>query len=1064
MIRIMKASAGSGKTFNLARKYITLLLGKQDRAAYRHILAVTFTNKATDEMKNRILKELHILAGDPASSGYLKWFVPDLFPPEEMEDVDPEDIVKELPGSPGRRITLESLRECAREMLCNILHDYSAFSVSTIDRFFQQTLKAFSREIGQFSSYQIELDKRALIEESVERMLDSLTEDSPELLGWLTDCAREQVESGARFNLDQRLADMAARLKSDAFRDVAESGNIDAAEVYSYPNLQKIRNICGEIISGFTQKVRSSAENALSAMKRCGLEASDFYRSFPKVLSLYAGTGKNDVITAPATFLARGSDSDLWFTKSARKANLEKARGLGTCFEDFCSLFGEEFRIYNTALLISDQLYELGVSADIDREFEAVLKERNVLSIDDSNLILRNIIDGSDAPFVYEKTGVRYENFLLDEFQDTSVIQWENFRPLLENSNAQNFENLIVGDVKQSIYRWRGSQWKLLQESLEKELSPCRTTVLDTNFRSRKNIVEFNNSFFTYASEALDEAYGDGSRVVSDIYSDVVQKAADSSDDPGTVEVTFCAKGAQEQLVLDTVTRLVEAGAAYGDIAVLVRNNSSGASVAGYLLNSSVPVITDDSLKVKSSSYVRKLVSLMSYIDNPDDGIGSYLAGSMNVEQTDGSRSLPDLCEALTRLVRSGDEQGFDAEATYIQSFMDCVLEYSSMNGNSLHGFLEYWNGADPCVSSPSAADAVRIITVHKSKGLDFRYVIFPFAETVRLFRPSDVWCCPDFSGTPLEAAGKGIFDVTLSEKSRETVFEEDFRHEKLMQYIDNINIFYVALTRAVRGMFIISEAPSAKFVTSLENENPDFSDMSRVLYSYLYMHGTGAGFRKIPREDNEDEPVAYRLGELSAEKSERSCGTLSALLPSGYPSFILNPGTDDAAVPGTRLVLSSDNADYFSSDGKTGLYSSGRMRGIVLHRILSEVVTADDLGKAVGNAVASGFLDDSEAGEAMAFLSGRIASAASEGWFSPEGRRIFNETSLIDCDGNVYRPDRVVVSNDGKVTVIDYKFGAEENRYHRQILHYADIWRRRGYSDVSACLWYLMEDKIIHV
>ena len=203
----------------------------------------------------------------------------------------------------------------------------------------------------------------------------------------------------------------------------------------SYPNLQKIRNICGEIISGFTQKVRSSAENALSAMKRCGLEASDFYRSFPKVLSLYAGTGKNDVITAPATFLARGSDSDLWFTKSARKANLEKARGLGTCFEDFCSLFGEEFRIYNTALLISDQLYELGVSADIDREFEAVLKERNVLSIDDSNLILRNIIDGSDAPFVYEKTGVRYENFLLDEFQDTSRMQWENFHLLLEESD-----------------------------------------------------------------------------------------------------------------------------------------------------------------------------------------------------------------------------------------------------------------------------------------------------------------------------------------------------------------------------------------------------------------------------------------------------------------------------------------------------------------------------------------------------------------------------------------------------------------------------------------------------
>ena len=196
MIQIMKASAGSGKTFNLARKYITLLFRKQDRSAFRHILAVTFTNKATDEMKNRILRELYRLSSDPASSGYIKWFMPWKFSDAELADVDPDDVVKELPGRPGEEITLDSIRECAREMLYNILHDYSAFSISTIDRFFQQTLKAFSREIGQFASYQVELDKDALVNETVDRIFDSLTEDDRDLLNWLTDCAIDQVERG----------------------------------------------------------------------------------------------------------------------------------------------------------------------------------------------------------------------------------------------------------------------------------------------------------------------------------------------------------------------------------------------------------------------------------------------------------------------------------------------------------------------------------------------------------------------------------------------------------------------------------------------------------------------------------------------------------------------------------------------------------------------------------------------------------------------------------------------------------------------------------------------------
>ena len=1061
MIQIMKASAGSGKTFNLARKYITLLFRKSDRASYRHILAVTFTNKATDEMKSRILRELYILSTDPGSSGYLKWFIPEMFPAEELASVDSGDIVRELPGKPGERITEESLKESAREMLCNILHDYSAFSVSTIDRFFQQTLKAFSREIGQFSSYQVELDRKMLIRETVDRILDSLTEDSPDLLRWLTDCAMEQVEKGERYNLDQRLGDMAERLKSDAYRDIVEESGIDEALVYSYSNLRKIREMCGSVISSYIKRVRDAAEAALAAIDRCGVQVSDFYRSFPKVLYTYKEAREGEALKLPSGFLSRAGDPGLWFPKAKSRDLIAVTSGLEDSFRDFCILFGDDFRVYNTARLIRAQLYELGVAADIEREFDAVLKERNVLGIDDSNLLLKNIIDGSDAPFVYEKIGVRYENFLLDEFQDTSVIQWENFRPLLENSDSQNHENLIVGDVKQSIYRWRGSRWQLLQESLEKEFSSCLTTVLDSNFRSLRNIVEFNNDFFGYASELMDAVYGGEEATVSGIYSDVSQKVASRSSEGGLVEVSFCSGEAQTDIVLRTVRRLVASGAGYGDIAVLVRNNSSGAEVAGSLIRNSVPVITDDSLKVKSSSVVRRLVSIMAYMDNPLNTVGSYLAGEMKTWPDGGYRSLPDLCESLIRSLRAADEEAFDADTAYVQSFVDCVIDYSSMNGNSLHDFLSYWEGVNPDISSPTLGDAVRIITVHKSKGLDFRYVIFPFAETVRLYRPSNVWCCPDFGGTALEGAGKGLFDVTLSESSGETLFSGDFRREKLLQYIDNINIFYVALTRAVKGMYIIAGNPSRKFLASVDNPVPECSDMSHILYAYLRNRGIRAGFRSVEEEDGRVS-VSYRLGEIPvSQEGRKEDGTRQpGHLPASYPSFALNPEAgEDGGPVRTRLILSTENVDYFSEDGSPGLYSSGRLRGIILHKILSSVRVAEDLGRAVSDAVAAGLLDRDEAADAEAFLSSKIASVSALGWFAADGSRILNESPVIDTDGRVYRPDRVILHNDGRVTVIDYKFGSRDNSYRRQVLKYADIWRRKGHPDVSAYIWYVMSD-----
>lgn len=1121
-MNIVKASAGSGKTFSLAGKYLTLLFSRQDRYAYRHILAVTFTNKATDEMKTRIMKELFVLATDPGHSDYIGYFIPGYG--SGSDDVDPKDIIRELPGKPGRKITLESLADSAMDMLCNMLHDYSAFAVSTIDRFFQQTLRAFSREIGQFSSYQVELDKDSLVAESVDRVLDALTEEDSILLGWLTDSVMEQIEQGGRYNLERSLVTIARRLKSDEHRSLVEKFGIDEGKVYSRENLSSIRAACGRTIRDFEDSVKDSAKALLDMLDSAGVSPSDFNRGFMKALLYYAEPGHGDVIEPPsASFMTKARDHGQWFAKSKEKTFKSAVWPLiESPLEDFCNLFGKDYSIYRTALILKGQLYGLGVSADLYREFNALMKEKNVLSIDDSNTILKDIIDGSDAPFVYEKTGVRYDNFLLDEFQDTSRIQWENFRPLLQNSESQGFDNLIVGDVKQSIYRWRGSDWNLLDTEVRTEFIEAAEKTLDTNYRSCRNIIAFNNAFFPVAASILDRQYGEQSgRSISDIYSDVRQKMPLKPKGEGEIRMMFCDRELEAEKVLSTVNMLRERGVEYGEMAVLVRNNVSGAEIAAYLIDNDVPVLTDDSLKVKSSATVRRLVSLLSYADNPADAVNGFLARSLDISVPGNCHSLPDLCEALLRGLREADQEVFDGEVLYIQSFMDAVQDYVAVNGNSLHEFLLHWAESDPAISSPSSGDSLRIMTIHKSKGLAFRYVIFPYVETVTLFKPDSRWCRPDLSGTSLDDAADGLYDVKLSSKSDMTLFSGDYRKELKMQYVDNINTVYVAFTRAVKGMYLIAEAPSDKFIGSLDaGGDVVFSDFSQILYKFAESVSGRSGEippafdadgQKSPDTDmmpdlprfeygkEEDGTSVYYAGSISCGMDKPSNERNVVMkVGAGYPSWPLNPlpdeGGETVAGERGRLKFSTDSADFFSEEGLAGTEASGRLKGIVLHDILSRVESPDDLSDAVRLSVMSGELDEAGGREAFALLSERIASVEGRGWFmsavadvartdvsgdagaacggdrdaAPLPVRIRREVSLIDTDGSIVRPDRVIEYGDGSILVIDYKFGhrepAAERKYRRQVARYADIWRRTGHVNVSAVLWYVADGEIIEV
>ena len=1031
MIRIMKASAGSGKTWNLTRHYIRLMLERKDPHAYRHILAVTFTNKATDEMKERILNELHTLSVSPCNSGYYSDFVPSMFP------------------------DATSLAEASGNLLCGILHDYSAFAVSTIDSFFQHTLKAFAKEIGYFSSYAIELDKDSLINESVDIFLDSLTESDAHArsLEWMTSKTLNQLEEGEGFRLDYTLRKIAARFNSEEFRLAVEKAGIDETYLYSDERLKKLEEGCEAICLTYVRMLSDAAGNVIKAFDAAGIDPYDTTRHFMSVTlgkygSLKAGAY---VQMISDSFRNNASDVTKWFPKPKRHLESQVTPEMENAVSAFLSLFGPEYKVYNTALQLKKQIYGFAVANDLYGSFKALLKEKNVLTIDRTNTLLRQIIDGSDTPFIYEKLGVRYDHFLLDEFQDTSQVQWENFRPLLQNSVAGGNENLIVGDVKQSIYRWRQSEWDLLENKVEEEFSDSsEVETLDANFRSCQEIVSFNNECFKAAAGYLSRLYGDGGEVIARIYSDVGQKVRKNLN--GMVELSFREDGDVHQGIYDAICKAVEAGFRYGDVAILVRVNREGGEIAKYLMEKGIPVVSDDSLKIASSVTVRRLVSLLAGIENPEDSVSCYLASSLGVEVPSKWNSLIDLAENILRELARTDNEMFCREMLYIQSFMDLMQDYVSSEGNDLMGFLKKWAEDKSDISSPKSSDSVRIMTVHKSKGLDFPYVIFPSLDGVSFYSFTEKWSRPDVEGTSLEGVADGIYDVYLSNRSDDTLFADSFREEKLKQYVDNLNILYVAFTRASHAMTVISGTPFGK---GNENSAPG-------MFSSLAGQGLLDGFEQ---EVSENGTVTYRKGNLNAPVHEDEVN--ENLMVSSFVSWPLNPEpSDDPEVTAGergRLKFSSDSADFFAGSGEAGIASSNRIRGVVLHEILSRVMLPEDLHASVRQSLLTGQLTDSEAEEVEDMLASSLSRVMDRGWFPDDRKKVLNETAIIDSDGKIYRPDRVICDGD-RVIVVDFKFGVHDDRYIRQVRRYVDLWRRMGHAEVSGFLWYLPSGEIVEV
>ncbi|MCQ2166580.1 MAG: UvrD-helicase domain-containing protein [Bacteroidales bacterium] len=1007
MITLMKASAGSGKTHALATRYIDMLMKSSDPREYRHILAVTFTNKATDEMKSRIIEDLYKLG----------------------RDGDPRQSAK------------------ARQILSDILHDYGSFAISTIDRFFQQTLRAFARELGQLSRYQVELDKDSLVDEAVDTILDELNNENEQdrmMVDFIVGNMEESLMEGGSLNVDGALKEMGRQLKSEAFSRKSRSISLDGETAYSRQELDGLKKSCRELMTSFRDKVRQAAEDVVGAMDGAGLEHGDFNRRWTAFIEPFREWDSHSKARISDAVRAKieSPSAETWFTKANRGLFDVASGAIASKLDAFAALWNsEEFKAYTTSSMLMGQIYGLGVAARLFKAFDRVAGERNVVCLDDSNSMLSKIIDGSDAPFVYEKTGVLFRTFLLDEFQDTSATQWDNFKPLLAESEAHKepsqshcFDNLIVGDVKQSIYRWRESDWSLLDHGVEEDFRDVYKDTLDCNWRSLSNIVEFNNNLYPSLAEIVDRKTGhpDGMHSVVDIYSGCRQRLGRGEEQTGgSVDVEFVQDEQTElSAILDTVRDLLDNhGAHYGDITVLVRKKSSGTDVAQFLIENGVPVVTDASLRIKNSISVRRLVSMMSCVDNPEDEVGAYIAGKYDINVLPAAwHSIPDLVEALYKQLCRDETCREDCakEVMYVTSFMDFVMDYSVSSGNNLRDFLKYWQEKDPDVNTARSDDAVHIITVHKSKGLAAPYVIVPFLEKISLYESSKtrLWAMPQKSGGKLDRYADKLYYVPLNETAAGSYFSDSYSLERFNQGVDAVNLLYVATTRARYGM---------KLIANVGGRNNSDNNMAGLLYGIF---------------GNEDHHVGetFDFSVLHAESSV-SCGEMALSFP-----------CHDIA---DRLEIRPYAAEFFTDTDNSYYNLSYRERGIVLHDILSRVRVPSDLERSVDLAIADGSLALSSREKVIGILKPRIASHP-EFFPDGEGTRLLLEQTIFDTDGSEHRPDRVVIYPDGKAVIVDYKFGTPHEGYSDQIECYKRLLSAMGYRRVDACLWFVYQNKLI--
>ena len=1092
--KIYKSSAGSGKTYTLALDYIALAL--REPSYYKSILAVTFTNKAMQEMKGRIIEFL-----------------------DQLAKGENETLEKEIVKRTGFEPT--DIRVRAGATLSAILHGYSGFAVKTIDSFFQQVLRAFTRELGLQGDFELELDSSKVIEAAIDKLLLDLGKDKS-LTSWLVDFVKDRIENEKKYDVREEIRTLANEIHKEEFG-------------YFHSRLE---GLAGKpIIFDFQKKlflqrkaifseVERLGKEAMQRMENAGLGVDDFSYGKSGVAGFFDKWTSGDFAAAGARVLS-AVEGKGWYTKSSPNANT-----IQQLVDDFLLIhlhtmlefYAENSRIVLSIDSILKDFYSFGVILKLLAKIQEYKREEDILLLADTPPLLRVIIGDNPTPFIYEKVGTTFKHYLIDEFQDTSALQWENFKPLVTNSIADGSEGLVVGDVKQSIYRWRGGDWKLLLEKVEADIGDgfYKTVDLDTNWRSLENVIDFNNQLYAISpgivKGLVNSPNPQNEEIIARAYSNAHQTASPNAIDKknkGVVSIRFFEGDEDEngdkiawkefakENLISQLKELQDNGYALKDIALLVRNNNDGNELINYLLdyqasledsNYRFDVISKEALRISDAQVVQCIIHAMSYIHNEDDTISlaalvntrlRLLANAAstwfpsNIDQMKadlppafinsidvlGKYSVYELSEQLITIL----ELKIKSQFAYLQSFLDAVLSFEKNNVSDLKGFLDWWHleGYKKSVIISDEQDAIRVLTIHKSKGLQFPVVIIPYAD----------WRLDHFTGGNfrnflwIDSEANGLLNMREEENEisipvpinytsnlANSTFANEYWKEKTQAFMDSLNMLYVATTRAENALYISASKPKVN-----KDGTYSINDVGTLLYDCLFnnqsnwksdkadivIDADASTFQWGELEDvnvsDEDEKAKVKKKSIEVQADEYRLSNIN--------DFPIHPWQDRIRLRSRHRALQYANIPEAEER---------RKYGILLHDLMAEIQGLQDVEGAIQRFQFEGRINEAEKQILHKLFEQLLADPQIKSWFDSDWE-IRNESPVLSPDGNSSRPDRVMLK-DGMAKVIDFKTGAEKQQDKVQVASYMALLSSMGYQEVKGFVLYTDSQKIEEV
>ena len=1103
-LTVYKASAGSGKTFTLATEYISLLV--ENPMNYRTILAVTFTNKATEEMKMRILSQLYgIWKQLPDSDKYLK-------------------KVQEKTG-----LDAEVISQRAGIGLSNLLNNYNYFRVETIDTFFQSILRNMARELDLTTNLRIGLNDYQVEELAVDQLIADLS-TTDAMLQWILQYIMDNISDDKSWNVIGQIKQFGRHIFSDAYKDVGRSLEEKLAEPGFF---DQYSTHLRELRQSAEERMKQFADAFFDILDDEGLTVDDFLYGKAGVSGFFIKLrqGQFDENIAGVRVTKSVGDPEKWYKKTHPRRELIHALAdskLDSLLRQALDERPRQWRLYKSADLTLRHLSQLRLLSGIEQKVHELNQDANRFLLSDTQQLLHSLIGDSDSPFIFEKIGAQLEHVMIDEFQDTSTVQWQNFRVLLDEAMSHgNSKNLIVGDVKQSIYRWRAGDWRLLN-NIESQFDARQTETLPlgTNYRSQRRIITFNNTFFKEAAQleylSLQEINEAEASQLQRAYADVEQKIPEDRPDEGYVRIELLpAEDYQTQVferLKETVSELLAAGATQKQIAILVRTNAVIPLIAQYFMEQmpEVTIVSDEAFRLDASSAVCMLIRAMQLLVRPDDQltkaaiVKSYHTDILQDYQGDGVqmlvttdldallpeafiahlddlRSLP-LYDLAERLYTIFGLENLPGQSAYVCAFYDYLVNFVNESAADITAFLNEWDETfcSKTIQSDETS-GIRIFSIHKSKGLEYEHVICPFCDWQLEKQSGNIlWCQPTeapFNDLP-------IVPVDYSQKQMMgTIFEADYRHEHLQNTVDNLNLLYVAFTRACRSLFVIGRR-KATGTRSLLIEQA-LSPVAEALKKEEALKKADAQADVLLEGlDDDTQPLRLTYGTLptaAAARPQVACyqrDARNSSLFTLHSSLSSNPFLQPyeplpVAIRTFESKVSfrqSNRSKAFveANDEEAARQQNYIQTGSILHEVFSTIRTADDIPDALQRLQSEGVIYDGTLTpeRITSMLQKRLKDPRVADWFSDHWT-LFNECSILSVeDGQVcqHRPDRVMTDGHEWI-VVDFKFGSPKPEYHDQVRQYMNLIQEMTLTShlspltsIKGYLWYVYSNKIEEV